>query len=234
MRSLLAPPGTGRPPRIPLYGCYVRPALEARRTYAVPAIALAGLLMIAGCGGGERQDADEPEGEFPVEVIRATFPERQKLAQRSDLVIGLRNAGDRTIPNVAVTVDGFNYRRGDPDLADRERPRFVVNGVPVEIGGFPESRDATPPGCETAYVETWVCGPLRPGAERTLRWSVTAVQAGPFRIDWRVGAGLHGNAKAVSVDGGEAPSGSFAGSVSSEPPEARIAEDGKTVVSGSR
>jgi hypothetical protein len=208
--------------------------LEARRTYAVPAIALVGLLMVAGCGGAERQDADEPEGEFAVEVVRATFPERQKLAQRSDLVIGLRNAGNRTIPNIAVTVDGFNYRKNDPELADRERPRFVVNGVPVEIGGFPDARDATPRGCGTAYVDTWACGPLRPGAERILRWSVTAVQAGPFRIDWRVAAGLDGKARAVGVDGGEAPSGSFAGSVSSAAPQTRIAEDGKTVVSGSR
>ena len=234
MRSVLAPPATSTPARIPLYGWYVRPALEARRTYAVSGIALAGLLMIAACGGDERQDADEPEGRFPVEVARATFPERQKLAQRSDLVISLRNAGDRTIPNLAVSVDGFSYRKDDPDLADRERPRFVVNGVPVEIGGFLDARDATPSGCETSDVDTWGCGPLRPGGERTLRWSVTAVQAGRFRIDWRVAAGLDGNAKAVSVDGGGAPSGSFAGSVSSEPPEARIAEDGETVVSGSR
>jgi hypothetical protein len=207
--------------------------LEATRTYGVRAIVLAGLLAVAGCGD-ERQDADEPEGEFAVEVLRATFPERQKLAQRSDLVITVRNASDRTIPNIALTVDGFNYRKDDPDLADRERPQFAVNGDPVEIGGFPDSKNATPRGCDSAYVNTWACGPLRPDAERTFRWSVTAVRAGPFRIDWRVAAGLYGKARAVGVDGGGAPRGSFAGSVSSKPPQTRIAEDGKTVVSGSR
>jgi hypothetical protein len=208
--------------------------LEARRRYAHGAIALAGLIAATGCGGGERQDADEPEGEFPVEVVSASFPERQKLAESSNLVITVRNAGRETIPNIALTVDGFDYRRNDPDLADRERPRFAVNGVPVEIAGFPEAKDATPRGCDTAYVNTWACGPLRPDAETTFRWSVTAVQAGPFKIDWRVAAGLDGKARAVTAGGGEAPSGSFTGSVSSRAPQTRIGEDGRTIVSGSR
>jgi hypothetical protein len=195
---------------------------------------VAGLIAATGCGGGERQDADEPEGEFPVRVLNARFPERQKLAQSSDLVITVRNAGTETIPNIALTVDGFDYRKDDPDLADRVRPRFAINGVPVEIAGFPEAKDATPRGCDTAYVNTWACGSLRPDAQTTFRWSVTAVRAGPFKIDWEVAAGLDGKAKAVSAGGGAAPRGSFAGSVSSKAPQTRIGEDGRTIVSGSR
>ncbi len=191
------------------------------------------LALFAGCGGGERQDEDEPEGDFAVEVTRASFPEKQQLAQSSDLVIGVRNAGDQTVPNVAVTVEGLNYRKTDPDLADPERPQFVVNGVPREIGGLPEAKDATPLGCDTAYVDTWACGPLAPGKERTFRWSVTAVKAGKYRISYTVGAGLDGNAKAVE-DGGGAPQGSFAGNVSDEAPQVRVADDGETVVSGTR
>jgi hypothetical protein len=195
---------------------------------------VAGLIAATGCGGGERQDADEPAGEFPVRVLNARFPERQKLAQSSDLVITVRNAGTETIPNIALTVDGFDYRKDDPDLADRVRRRFAINGVPVEIAGFPEAKDATPRGCDTAYVNTWACGSLRPDAQTTFRWSVTAVRAGPFKIDWQVAAGLDGKAKAVSAGGGAAPRGSFAGSVSSRPPQTRIGEDGRTIVSGSR
>jgi hypothetical protein len=203
--------------------------------YAHGAIALAGLIAATGCGGGERQDADEPEGEFPVEVVRASFPERQRLAESSNLVITVRNAGRETIPNIALTVDGFDYRRNDPDLAGRQRPRFAVNGVPVAIGGFPEAKDATPRGCDTAYVNTWACGALRPDAQATFRWSVTAVHAGPFKIDWRVAAGLDGKARAVGAAGsGDAPSGSFAGSVSTRPPEVRIGEDGRTIVTEGR
>jgi hypothetical protein len=211
----------------PLQRWYVRPALEARRRHG--ALALLCVSLLAGCGG-ERQDEDEPEGDFAVEVVRASFPEQQKLAKSSDLVITVRNAGNETIPNVAVTVDGFNYRNDEPDLADPERPRFVVNGVPREIGGFPEAKDATPLGCDTAYVNTWACGPLRPGREKSFRWSVTAVKAGAYDIRWRVAAGLDGKAKAVAAGGGAAPRGSFSGTVSAAAPDVRIADDGETVV----
>ena len=195
---------------------------------------LAAVTALAGCGGGERQDEDEPEGEFAVEVVNASFPEQQKLAKSSNLEITVRNAGRETIPNIAVTVDGFNFRKDDPDLADPERPQFVINGKPAEIGGFPEAKDASPLGCDTAYVNTWACGPLRAGRERTFRWSVTAIEAGDFNIRWRVAAGLDGKAKAVGPGTGEAPRGSFSGTVSDEAPEVRVADDGKTVVSGTR
>lgn len=172
-------------------------------------------------------------GEFPVEVVAADFPGDQKLARSSNLTITLRNAGDETIPNLGVTVNGFNYRKtDDPELADPERPVFAVNGVPVEIAGFPEAKNATPRGCDTAYVNTWACGPLRPGREKTLRWSVTAVKAGPYKINWRVNAGLHGKARAVLAGGDQVPGGTFTGSISDRPPDVRIAEDGRTVVSG--
>jgi hypothetical protein len=204
------------------------PSLEARR------IALVCLVAAAGCGGGERQDEDEPEGEFALDVVSAEFPEKQKLAQSSDLVITVRNAGDEDVPNVAITLNGLDYRSTEPGLSDPERPQFAVNGIPREIGGFPEAKDATPEGCDTAYVNTWACGRLRPGAERSFVWSVTAVKAGPYDISWRVAAGLDGKAKATGPDGGEAPSGSFTGTVSDRAPDVRIADDGETVVSGTR
>jgi hypothetical protein len=204
------------------------PDLEARR------IVLVGLIAAVGCGGGERQDANEPEGDFAVEVVESSFPEKQKLAQSSDLVITVRNSGDETVPNVAVTVSGLNFRATQPGLADPERPQFAVNGVPREIGGFPEAKDATPLGCDTAYVNTWACGPLKPGAERTFVWNVTAVKAGPYKIAWRVSAGLSGKAKAVAAGGGPAPTGTFSGTVSRAAPEVRIADDGKTVVNETR
>jgi hypothetical protein len=192
------------------------------------------LLAVAGCGGGERQDENEPEGNFAVEVVDAKFPEDQKLAKSSDLVVTVRNAGDDTIPNIAMTVDGFDERKQDPDLADPNRPVFALNGVQVEIAGFPEAKDAAPRGCDTAYVNTWACGPLRPNQQKTFRWSVTAVQAGNFNVRWRVAAGLDGKAKAVAVGGGPAPRGRFSGTISNEAPDVRVADDGKTIVSGTR
>jgi hypothetical protein len=191
-------------------------------------------VVVAGCGGGERQDEDEPEGRFAVEVVNASFPEDQKLAKSSDLEITVRNAGGRTIPNIALTLNGLSFRKDDTDLADPERPQFVINGVPKQIGGFPEAKEAAPMGCDTAYVSTWACGPLKPGRDRTFRWSVTAVKAGDFDIRYRVAAGLDGKAKAVAPGGGPAPRGSFSGTVSDEAPEVRVADDGETVVSGTR
>jgi hypothetical protein len=188
----------------------------------------------AGCGGGERQDANEPEGDFAIEVVSSSFPETQKLAQSSDLAITVRNAGDQTVPNIALTVSGLNFRATQPGLADAERPQFVVNGVPREIGGFPEAKDATPLGCDTAYVNTWACGPLKPNQQKTFRWSVTAVQAGAFRVAWRVAAGLDGKAKAVAAGGGPAPRGSFSGTISDAAPDVRVADDGKSIVNGTR
>ena len=192
------------------------------------------LVAVAGCGGGERQDENEPEGNFPVEVVRATFPEQQKLAKSSDMIVTVRNAGQDTIPNIAVTVNGFDRRKNNPDLADPSRPVFAINGVQVEIAGLPEAKDASPRGCDTAYVNTWACGPLRPNEQKTFRWSVTAVQAGDFNINWRVAAGLDGKAKAVAAGGGPAPRGQFSGTISDEAPDVRVADDGKTIVNGTR
>jgi hypothetical protein len=192
------------------------------------------LLAVAGCGGGERQDENEPEGNFPVEVVQAKFPEKQKLAKSSDLVLTVRNAGDKTIPNIAMTVNGFDEQKNDPELADPTRPVFAVNGVQVKIAGFPEAKDASPRGCDTAYVNTWACGPLKPKEERTFRWSVTAVRAGDFKIDWRVAAGLDGKAKAVAAGGGPSPRGQFSGTISNAAPDVRVADDGHTIVNGTR
>jgi hypothetical protein len=192
------------------------------------------VLAVAGCGGGERQDENEPEGNFPVEVVEAKFPRDQKLAKSSDLIVTVRNAGDKTIPNIALTVEGLDERKADPELADASRPVFALDGVQVEIAGFPEAKDASPRGCDTAFVNTWACGPLQPGAQKTFRWSVTAVRAGDYEVSWRVAAGLDGKADAVAAGGGPAPRGQFSGSVSDEAPDVRVADDGETIVSGTR
>jgi hypothetical protein len=193
------------------------------------------VLASAGCGGGnKRQDANEPRGTYDVEVLEARFPERQKLAKQSDLVIRVRNADSKTIPQIAVTVNGFDRRQKNEGLADPERPVFVINGVPKSIGDLPESKQAAPQGCDTAYVDTWACGRLKPGEERSFRWTVSAVQAGPFRIKYTVAAGLDGKARAVDASSGGRPTGFFVGTISDKPPRTRVGNDGKTVIRGTR
>ena len=191
-------------------------------------------MTLAACGGGERQDENEPEGRFKVDVVKATFPSKQKLAKRSDLVITVKNAeSTKAIPNIAVTVRGFDVKLDNTELADPKRPVFVINGRPKEIGTFPESKEAAPEGGETAYVDTWALGSLKAGQEKTFRWSVTAVRPGPYRLRYRVAAGLDGKAKAVGVAGAP-PAGLFTGTVDDKAPDTRIANDGKTVIEGLR
>src|ERR671918_1659569 len=79
---------------------YVPLALEARRSFVVCAAAA---VALAGCGGGERQDENEPEGTYRVDVTQATFPGDQKLAKSSTMKIVVKNVDDKTVPNIAVT-----------------------------------------------------------------------------------------------------------------------------------
>ncbi len=198
------------------------------------ALACACALTVGACGGGERQDENEPEGDFKVEITQAEFPSKQKLAKKSELLITVKNSeSEKTIPNIAVTLRGLDTRLENRGLADPKRPVFVINGEPRDIGTFPESKEASPEGGETAYVDTWALGRLRAGDEKTFRWSVTAVRPGEYRLRYRVAAGLDGKAKAVGANGSP-PIGLFTGTVSDEPPDTRIADDGKTVVEGTR
>jgi hypothetical protein len=207
--------------------------LWALRREGAAALGCLFIIALGACGSNKPQDENEPKGRFQVDVTRATFPEQQKLAKRSNLVITVHNSGDRTVPNVAVTVNGFYYRVNDPQLADPTRPIFVINGKPKSIGTLPEEVEDAPEGGETAYVGTWALGPLRPGRDKTFRWSVTAVKAAPFRIKYTVAAGLNGKAKAVDASG-RRPQGVFQGTVQEKAPISRVADDGKTVVRGTR
>ena len=211
--------------------CYVRLALRATRTHLAPA--LLGVLALGACGGGEKQDANEPEGDFKVEIVKASFPSEQSLAQRSNLVITVRNAeARRTVPAIAATIQGFDERVDNADESDPSRPVFVINGRQKEIGTYPEAKEAAPRG-ETAYNGTWTLGRLRPGQQKTFRWNVTAVRPGSYRLSYEIAAGLDGKARAVSA-GGRPLKGLFSGEVESEAPDTRVGEDGRTIVKGVR
>ncbi|HMJ32276.1 MAG TPA: hypothetical protein VK501_00050 [Baekduia sp.] len=184
---------------------------------SVAAVAAAGVL--AGCGGGERQDANEPSGMFKVDVTKASFPKRQRLSDSAVMRIVVRNADTREIPNVAVSIlsddpkggGGFSTRSEAPGLADPTRQLWIV--------------DRGPRGGDTAYVSTWALGRLAAGRSRTFEWHVTPVVAGSHMLRWRVAAGLNGKARAQTKDGQEA-AGTFPVSVSSEP--AAVTVDPKT------
>src|SRR4051812_15608800 len=172
--------------------------------------------VVAGCGGGDRQDKNEPSGTFDVQVVRDSFPLSQHIARQSRLRILVRNSGPKTIPNLAVTVKGFNETDPQKGLADSSRPVWIV--------------DRGPKGGDTAYVGTWALGALGPGHSRVFEWRVTPIKAGQFDVRYEVAAGLNGKAVA-ETSGGDKPAGSFTVRVSGKPADARVdPATGKVVV----
>lgn len=184
-----------------------RTALSRPQRAAVAAAALLAAGLLSGCGSGPRQDENEPEGDFPVELSRAQFPRAQRLGQTAPFSLTVRNTGNETIPNVALTVDGFANPDAVPGAADPARPLWIVNAPPL--------------GATTAYVNTWTLGALKPGQQRRFTWSVTAAVPGTHTVAYRAGAGLDGKARAVAGGGG-APSGSVTVRVSRRPRETTV------------
>jgi hypothetical protein len=179
-------------------------------------------LALAGCGSS-RQDADEPEGEFTLEVVKASFPEEQTTAQPSRLRLTVRNTDDREIPNLAVTVEtepgegggapiAFGQAGSDPRLADSARPVWIL--------------DRDPEGGESAFTNTWALGRMSPGEEKEIEWRLTAVRPGSYTVNYRVSPGLYGRAVPAN---GQNTTGSFDVTISDEPVPARVNAKGEVV-----
>jgi hypothetical protein len=181
-------------------------ASRAPRLLAAPAAALA-VLVATGCGSGTRQDAAERAGTYRIAIVRSSFPSSQRIARPARLVIEVRNASRRTIPDIAVTVDAFATRSEQSGLSDAERPVWIIDRPPT---------DST-----TAYTNTWALGPMFAGETKEFVWRVTPVQAGTHRLRYRIAAGLNGRAKAV-LTGNRAPERELTVRVSSRPAPARV------------
>jgi hypothetical protein len=190
------------------------------------------MLIVAGCGGGgARQDANEPSGKFPVTVVTSSFPTRQRLAETSNLQIGVKNTGSKAVPALAITISidknavhPFSYYDPQPGLADPDRPVWVLEEGYPKFAGQKASA-----GAETANDKTFDFGPLQPGKTTEAVWKVTAVRGGIYTIDYQVDAGLNGKAKAVTAGGGPV-TGSFAVKISTTPPQTRVTGSGKVIV----
>lgn len=167
------------------------------------ALVPAAVLLAAGCGAA-RQDAHEAKGSYRMEVVRASFPARQVIARPTTLAIEVRNPGSSAVPNVAVSVDSFEYISNYPGLADRARPVWAIEQGPGKKAEPPvETQEVSAPGSAgTAYVHTWALGRLPAGQTRTFTWRVVPVKPGAHTVHFLVAAGLAGKARAVAVAGG--------------------------------
>jgi hypothetical protein len=184
------------------------------------------LLLPVGCGGGARQDANEPSGDFKVEVVNASFPRVQHIAQTVLLRVRVRNADSRELP-VAVTIETASPNRAvasssfaqgslDPDLADSARPVWVL--------------DRGPRGGDTAANNTWSAGSLRPGESRLMTWRLVATKAGTYTVTYRVSPGLTGKA---GVAAGSRAGGRFRVVIADRPVPARVGPGGTVIRGGS-
>jgi hypothetical protein len=229
--------------------------LKARKRIGIGFLAALLAAGAASCGGGERQDANEPEGDFPVQIVSADFPSKQKLAENTNLTLAVANTGDKTIPDLAITIftssnagteesgsttattGASGASPGDQPEAQgsfsvrSDQPGLAIPFRPVWIleEGYPklEGQSASA-GAEAAQTDTFSFGPLDANDTRRMVWNVTPVQAGTYTVHYRVAAGLQGKARAVTADG-SVPEGEFVVRISSEPPQTRVDSSGKVV-----
>ncbi len=199
---------------------------------------------IAGCGDdAERQDVDEPEGEFPVEVVSAKFPTEQRLAETSDLRLEIENSGNETIPDLAVTINTgdetasgpFSVRSDQPGLSDPNRPVWILEeGYPKLVTAKVDEKnldDAPTAGAAAAQTNTFSFGSVPAGEIKDIVWRVTPVEAGTYTVHYELAAGLGGKAKAVTNDGSPVE-GEFVVTITDEPPKARVDDSGQVVIEG--
>lgn len=190
--------------------------------------------MLSACGSGPRQDANEPTGEFEVEVTTSKFPSEQRLVGTEKLKLGVKNVSGETIPELAITIftdDGeglgsFDLRSNQRGLAIPSRPVWILEE------DFPQLADEEPPlGSPTgvrAQTQTWGFGEMESGTTKDAIWKLTPVEVGTYTLTYVVAAGLDGKAEAVTSDGGEVR-GEFVVTIDDEPPPTRVNEAGKVV-----
>jgi hypothetical protein len=187
---------------------YVGAALRrATANLCACAAATAAAVALGACGGGERRDADAPGGTYTVRVERSSFPAQQRLAKAAALILTVRNTGEKAIPDLVVTVRGFQDRAGGSRDADLGRDVWIV--------------DDGPGSAATAFEDTWTAGRLAPGRSATLRWNVTPVISGTHTVRYEIGPTLAGAARARLANGGR-PTGALRVRISGEPARARV------------
>lgn len=203
-------------------------------------VAVVAALALAACGSEDPQDANEPEGEYEVAVTTAKFPNRQRLAKRSNLLLGVENTGNETVPELAFTIvtnDGnsvepgadagsFEVRSDQPGLANPSRPVWVLDNKYPRLVGQPPPKGLS--GGFRVQTDTFGFGPLEPGETKEAVWRLTPAEAGTYTLRYEVAAGLDGNARAVTANGGVVKGG-FVVKITDKPPRARVTDRGRVV-----
>ena len=194
-------------------------------------MAVAALL---GACGESSSDSNEPAGTYKVDVVDASFPSEQRLGQTALMKLSIRNTGEETVPAVTVTVgiagkDGedsslpFGINDRQAGLANADRPVWVLaETYPRFVGS------SDPGGASTSNRKTFALGELKPNRTASAVWKLSAVRAGDWKVDYRIGAGFGPQVKAENPSGG-VPKGTLAASITADLPETEVTEDGRVV-----
>jgi hypothetical protein len=192
-------------------------------------------LSLAACGDSESSsEANVAAGAYPVEVVTAKFPAKQRLGETTLLRLGVRNTGRKALPALTVTISvggeegrnsslPFGYRDPQPGLAQPDRPVWALSANYPKANGSSERA-----GAETSNLKTFDFGPLKPGASTEAVWKLSAVKTGSYDLFYEIGAGLGGTAKAETAPGTQA-GGSFATRITEVPPDTVVTDSGEVV-----
>jgi hypothetical protein len=207
-----------------------------RKALAAGALTGALALSLAACGGNEESSSggEEVAGAYPVKIVTAEFPAKQRLGQTTLLRLGVRNTGRKTLPALTVTISvggeegrnsslPFGYRDPTPGIAQPDRPVWALSAGYPRLAGSEERA-----GAESASLKTFVFGPLKAGATTEAIWKLSAVRSGRYEVLYGVGAGLGGKARAETAPGTDA-GGSFTATITETPPNTVVTDSGEVV-----
>ncbi len=233
-------------------------SLKARRRLGIWFLGVLLAAGIASCGG-TRQDANEPEGNFPVSIVSADFPSKQQLAQNTNLTLAVANSGDKTIPDLAITIftssNASTSDSGTTSTGTGSAPAGAsggANNLPDVQGSF--SVRSEQEGLAIPFRPVWILEVGFPKLEgQTASAGAEAAQTDTFafgalaahqtkRIVWNVTPVQAGTytvhyrvaagleGKAKAVTAdGSVPEGEFVVRISSAPPQTRVDDSGKVV-----
>jgi hypothetical protein len=172
--------------------------------------------VLAGCGGGAKQDASEKAHTYDLHLTAANFLPSQAIARPVTLELAVENAGKETVPDIATTLTSLSYASDYADLAARQRPIWVIERGPGPPTKTPVNTQevSIPGGAQTSNVNTWALGALPPGHVAKFVWHLVPVKAGHQEVKFFITPSLGPKAAgmlhaAFEVDIAGAPPGTY-------------------------
>jgi len=190
-------------------------------------------VLLAACGESS-SDSNQKAGTYEVKVTSASFPPKQFVGQTSLLKIDARNSGEKTVPDLSVTIDikgkhgeaarlPFAVHDPQPGLANGDRPVWVLAATYPRLAGSSE-----PGGAETSALKTYSFGEVKPGKSVEAIWKLSAVRPGKYTVAYEINGGLDAETKATTA-GGSPPGGTFVATITTALPETEVDGAGEIV-----